>query len=389
METISALKERHTVDEAMNFATVLRLKGQPKNQVIVTEELSCLQDIKTIDRMMTHLARSSGELFTVASCARSRRLQVRQTELGKEFVLCCAIDFELIKQTYPDNVFSPYFSLFERHVAGSKFAGEKVYPESVPEFNELVDQIRSEAMADDFTKVLANHERASRKNSKSLEAYLDAMREAHSKLLIVRIDLHYGKHYVVPWDRVDSVSRAVARRHRKEFIKYVKKAYPGLVGYVWKTERGAIKSFHTHLLLAFNGQLLRADETIGMQLGEYWVREITGGKGTYWNCNAKKGDYSNLAIGMVHHDDDVTWALLKKIAMYLTKVDAFVKDNAPKKERSFGKGGFPKLTGKRKGRPRGISSTSDTAESPDSAIASMLVTPSGCVSPSVDRAGSP
>ena len=123
METIRDLKERHTVDEAMNFSTVLRLKSQPKNQVIVTEELSCLQNIKTIDRMMTHLARSGGELFTVASCARSRRLQVRQTELGKEFILCCGIDLELIKQTYPDNVFSPYFSLFEKHVAGSNFAG--------------------------------------------------------------------------------------------------------------------------------------------------------------------------------------------------------------------------------------------------------------------------
>jgi hypothetical protein len=387
METISELKENHTVDEAMNFSTVLRLKGHPDNQVIITEELTCLQNIKTIDRMMTRLARSSGELFTVASCARSRRLQVRQTELGKEFVLCCGFDLELIKQTYPDNVFSPYFSLFERHIAGSKFAGEKVYPERVPEFNELVDQIRSEAMADDFTKVLANHERASRKNSKSLEQYLDAMREAYSKLLIVRLDLHYGKRYVVPWDRVDAVSRGVARRHRREFIKHVKKSYPGLVGYVWKTERGAIKSFHTHLLLIFNGQLLRADETIGMQLGEYWIREITNGKGTYWNCNAKKGDYSNLAIGMVHHDDDATWVLLKKIAMYLTKVDAFVKDNAPKKERSFGKGGIPKLMGKRKGRPRGTSSTSDKSESSDSTIASRQIKPSGCASPSVGRAG--
>jgi hypothetical protein len=187
---------------------------------------------------------------------------------------------------------------------------------------------------------------------------------------------------------VDPVSRAEAKRHRQAFVKHLKQAYPATVGYVWKAEKGPVKSYHVHTLLIFNGQLVREDVTIGMQLGEYWVREITGGKGTYWSCNARKGEYSNLAIGMVHHDDDATWAVLKKIAQYLTKVDYFVKDNVPKKDRCFGKGGLPKLAGKRRGRPRKTPASHARITASD---VSVLTSPkaSDCESPAGGRAESP
>jgi len=347
MNKLTALKERHTISEAMTCSTVLRVK----DKVIVTEEFKCLANIKMVDRMMVSLARSKGPLFTVKDFPKKEGQYAHQTDLGREFLTCFSIDFEIIKQIYPDNIFSPYFSLFEQHISDLNLGYGRLLPEQVPGLNKLVDQIRGEAISDGFTKVLANHERASKKNGRSLVVYLDAIRKSYSKLLVVRLDLHYGKHFVNPQDDLGCVTRAEAKRHREEFIKHLKKCYP-VVGYVWKTERGAIKSFHHHFLLMFNGQNLRADETIGMRLGEHWVREITRGIGTYWNCNAKKGEYSNLAIGTIHHDDNVTWALLNQIAMYLTKIDMYVKDNAPEHDRCFGKGTIPKTEGKRKGRPR-------------------------------------
>src|SRR3546814_20011723 len=107
-------------------------------------------------------------------------------------------------------------------------------------------------------------------------------------------------------------------------------------------------------MLFFNVQMLLADETIGHVLGEYWRDVITKGKSTYWNCNGNKDDYRNLAIGMVHHDDDDAWRTLDEIARSLTQLDYLITLKSDLGWRCFGPGGAPKQADVRRGRPRSV-----------------------------------
>lgn len=51
------------------------------------------------------------------------------------------------------------------------------------------------------------------------------------------------------------------------------------VGYVWKLEYGPEKGYHMHLLVFFDGSMVRKDQALAYLIGKYWSGEHTVPKG--------------------------------------------------------------------------------------------------------------
>lgn len=72
----------------------------------------------------------------------------------------------------------------------------------------------------------------------------------------------------------------------------------------------------------------------------------------YYNCNRAKGNYRACGIGMVEHSDRSMRKNLQKAAVYLTKVEYYMRIATEGRARTFGRGEMPKRNIKKMGRPR-------------------------------------
>jgi hypothetical protein len=236
----------------------------------------------------------------------------------------------------------------------------------------LLEGIKQETKSREFKKKLNNYNRIPAKNFKSVKNHINDLFDEKKKgrLLVVRVDLGYGlnnRECVTEKEAYEEYLQAKKDRESLFYNIRSNKLFKHLVGYAWKLEYGLDKGFHFHMLFFFDGSKVREDVTITRMIGEYWQKEITGGKGLYHNCNAFKEDYKEkLGIGMInYYDKDLRENLINEVAAYLVKTDLYSRviireqegkngkrDNA----RTFGKG---EITVKKsnRGRHRAILST--------------------------------
>lgn len=185
----------------------------------------------------------------------------------------------------------------------------------------------------------------------STKKYIDDLSESYSKLNYVRIDLGYKKE-----DAKDVTIEDLNKDFKKMLNNKRTKptVFDGMVGYVGKKEFGEDKGHHIHILAIYDGQKVREDITKGTQIGEYWNKHITKGKGTYHNCN--QNDYKeNKAVGIIDHTDkEKRKNLDEKVLTYLCKDEQSIdslKTNT--KDRAFTRGIAPKNKSN-VGRPRSV-----------------------------------
>lgn len=174
----------------------------------------------------------------------------------------------------------------------------------------------------------------------SNEKYLDALQQKYSKLCVLRVDLHYKKDEInknnVTLDEANkNIDRLLANR-RNNLI------FEDNIGYVIKTECGKSREIHFHTLLFFDGQKVKNDVYKAEEIGKYWNKNITNGKGTYYNCN--RNDYKdNEAIGILDYRDIEKREKLDYAMAYLSKEEQSIKSmNEYKKDRSIRRGTIPK-----------------------------------------------
>ncbi|GAB3755420.1 hypothetical protein GCM10028795_28050 [Lysobacter olei] len=156
-------------------------------------EYTCRTDIRAIDDLVLELTKTREQLFAHASWLCRRRRRVIITPLGERFLRGMNADFPMINTLFPNSRLSPNAEPFERHLKESGLQGEHFDIYSVDAFNQLVESIRREARKSRYIKDLANYRRASKKNHESLRSYLCQLRCAYSKLLVIRLDLHYAR----------------------------------------------------------------------------------------------------------------------------------------------------------------------------------------------------
>lgn len=311
-------------------------------------------EIIEIDSLVRDIAKSKGPLFVPRYSALLHRMLVKSCPLGERLIKCMKCDVSSIQGLFNKHKLSPYFTAFAAKRLSSDLTAACLHVDTLPQFNNFVDELRAEATRDGFAKAIEDQERAARKNAASLLQYIRALHDRFAKLVVVRIDLGYSTTYRATCG-ANGIDPTRAKAAFAAFVKRLHSAFPDLVGYAWKLEYGAVKSYHYHVMLLFNGHAVREDVTLGHMAGAIWVEEIEEGAGTYWNCNAKKDFYARaglLGIGTIRYCDTEMRANLERAALYLTKVDYYVKLNEDGIGRVFGKGGLKSTGLGRGGRPR-------------------------------------
>ncbi|AOY45180.1 MULTISPECIES: YagK/YfjJ domain-containing protein [Psychrobacter] len=192
-------------------------------------------------------------------------------------------------------------------------------------------------------------------NRLSLKGYLSCIFDHYAKLLVVRVDLGYLKEKI---DKVDIYEFNDHVSNLRDLISNKKTCFEHLEGHAWAIEQGFDRGFHCHLLLIYQGNKRQKDTYLGQRVGEKW-QEITGGLGSYFNCNdpAHKKRFTRnerLGLGMVHRDsqvNDVTAENAISTALYLadpSKLDQALKIRV-RGMRTFGHGQY--RTANRRGLP--------------------------------------
>lgn len=201
-------------------------------------------------------------------------------------------------------------------------------------------------------KKILDRRSAVKKNCQEFTHYVDKLFARYARLLVIRIDLGYRKNAYN--SSIEDLAEDLAHlwanmRHNKIFSD--------LIGNITKMEYGVEKGAHAHLLLFFDGSKRSRDCYIAKEIGKYWERAITKGRGHYWNCNdpEHKRNYTKigaLGIGMINADHFKLRNNLNFIVRYFCKSEQFCKPLTRLKMKLLRKGQCPRPTGLKRGAPR-------------------------------------
>ncbi|QYR52872.1 YagK/YfjJ domain-containing protein [Lysobacter soyae] len=320
---------------------------------IISKEMNCPRILLESDHLIDSLAKARGGYqFSVVETTRGPR--VRSTPLLKNLVVAInSLNASEVRACFPHHSFSKYFELWESAVSTVPVRRPaEIRVQDVEAMNAWIMEVRARAKNEGYTAAVRNERRAAHKNYVGLRKYVDRLFERHARLLVIRLDLGYVADPFPPAS-TGSLPVVQANVDFKRFLAQLVAQYPAMVGYAWKKEWGVLKGPHMHLLLFFNGHVVREDYTIGHALGDLWKRVASFGA-SYWLSNADKltlETKGKLGIGMIDYRDSELREGLKDVCMYLTKMDLYVRMKIPGLRRVFGKGQIRGRSSKR-GRPR-------------------------------------
>jgi hypothetical protein len=147
----------------------------------------------------------------------------------------------------------------------------------------------------------------------SAKEYVDGLQNKCSKLNVIRIDLAYKKPHsnTITFDDANKDFNRMLNNRRNNSI------FEHLEGYICKKEETEEKGVHFHVTMFYNGQHVLKDAYKADKIGEYWNKQITDGKGSYYNCNRNK--YKEHGIGILNRKDLEKREYLDKSISYLCK----------------------------------------------------------------------
>lgn len=169
-----------------------------------------------------------------------------------------------------------------------------------------------------FTYVKRNRELV---RIESSNEYIDTLSSMYSKLVAIRTDLSYKIKYrdeITLKELRENLDRLLKNRSHNRLFKH-------MVGYMLKIELGKNKNNpHVHLLIFLNGQKANplASTWYSEQIGKYWKKIITKGKGCYDNCH--KRCYMKNYLGLL--DEEKIIALKSSTIPYFSKDFEVLKD---------------------------------------------------------------
>lgn len=306
----------------------------------ITTQYDCANDVKQVVETVAKIVRSRDPLFRIEQ--QGKRVVPVATALGNEFFHCIKVDIGEIDRQYPTHRFSPLYAVFKRHAKALRDGSTRLRAYMVDELNAAVEAIRTAARDSTLKNSMLNLQRCERGNAKKARELLAGIRKEYSKALVIRLDLEYHSEYGPgKGPQAQQVTFEEAQQHRDAFLSYLRKGplAAHLAGYLWKLEFGFEKGHHVHLCIFFDGQCVCKDIVIADMLGAHWKNVITGGRGMHWNCNKAKEEYPECCIGMLARGDDTKWGWLENVVRYMTKVDHYVRFQAPGKSKTFGCGG--------------------------------------------------
>jgi hypothetical protein len=254
-------------------------------------------------------------------------------------------------------------------------------------FDDFVSTMRKRAKANKLNSKVSDWESKPKKNMISSLELEESLFETYARMVVIRLDLEYElatfspdeiAHFIndgptmkrmeddwylsggdisTPQAPVVRVSFEQLQRDRKRLMTNFKgktSLFEHLVGRISSIECSPHAGYHMHLVLFFNGAKVHKHEWLAQQIGEYWVNEITEGRGRFHNCNMAWDKASPLyGLGVINHDDFALRAnLQKRVLPYLCKDDQSVDILPYKGCNTFSSGFTHRRKPKGNGRPR-------------------------------------
>lgn len=183
-------------------------------------------------------------------------------------------------------------------------------------FNQFQAGIHRQCTSREFKEAQRERNRRAQRNFTTGKQYLDTLLKQHSRLLVIRLDLHQPKRpiTVAEFKRFHGVFLQKLRRRKK--IK--------LLGYIWKLEYSIHTQFHYHFIFFLDGREHARDVLLGQMIGEIW-NQVIGENHCYFNCNDPKYQkrFSTSAVGRLERNDPIKYNALLKVIRYFCKKDQF------------------------------------------------------------------
>jgi len=358
--------DSNDAEQFINSSYLIPDEGRPENKLIISHSYTASKHLLEVEKVLIKLVSSDEELFPLK----------RDSLLGKDLLMYLKSSSSFTEY-FPYSSLSPYLNAFMKVIANIECNDRKgrrmnvVLRHRVSEarakgrykhwdmsfpplhdrqaycnaMNYFVSKLRRKLRTDEFSKSVANLRKGISKNKTSLLKYINALFDAHSRLLVIRLDLSYKKNsnpYLKRHEFCEQLEKA--KEHRHKLIQHLKRKQlkDAFVGYAWKLEYGLEKSFHYHMIFFLDGSQYRKDVEIAKSIGEYWVGQVTEGNGLYWNCNANQHSYRANGIGTVNYYDKDKRKNLEQASLYLVKPDYFVRVFMPNGGRTYDRGQMPK-----------------------------------------------
>lgn len=196
----------------------------------------------------------------------------------------------------------------------------------------FLDRLLMNMKREAYLKATDNLRRMQSSTARSLFEYIASLKSAYSKIMVMRLDLHF------PWHRGGACATTGLERQQWEaLLHYVKSSFKSFLGYVAKFEVGSKRGIHLHTVLVFNGSLVQSDVKIARMIGEYWRCDIQKGRAGYFNGNSK--DYLERmrwpAVGTFTEASEAFLKVIRNISEYLAKPDPLVRIALPQIGRSL------------------------------------------------------
>lgn len=182
-------------------------------------------------------------------------------------------------------------------------------------FYNLMKRIESKG----FHNAYQEEDKIHKRRAESLYGYISDLKIAHSKIMIVRLDLYYHQELI---QSIRSQQNVVADWSR--LLAFARKIYKGnFLGYAMKVEFGNDRGVHVHSIFIMNGSNIEHDVKVARSLGHHWVKDVVPGIGRYFNCNEKKHQekYKWRVVGTFTKMDEEFQNGVKAMSAYVTKPD--------------------------------------------------------------------
>ncbi len=304
-------------------------------------------------------------------------------------------DFDLFFKTYRQHEISRHSHVSwaaEEFDCWNEDARSEVTPELAKMANDFVQTLREAAKRVRLKSRMSDWRSGCKHNKEYLQDFMIRMLEHHSRIMVVDLVFLYRKaacksreeavergleqqklaegEYQSYFLNNDHPERPDAGTHRKVDLEELKSdlrrffnnmrnkrtlfGKDKFIDYFGRIEYSRDAGYHVHICFFYKGSQVQRDIFYSHEIGKYWAK-ITEGRGYYHSCNARaaQGQYKNVGIGMVEHDDFEKIRHLWKAVVYFVKASQVVRVKRTDKEQMVLHGKKKERPGEKLGRPRG------------------------------------
>lgn len=332
----------HHLESDINTRYITKPDGKPS---FVVEDHWTYFQMEPIDEFVRNVLASNTLAFTLTKNAAGRYVY-RSEELARKYFrsISGAIGVGLLDRFTVRNVFVDLFVTacdqleiltWQTHVCSRQ---GRISDRNAECFNELVEKIRNLAKQPSFRSRIRHTKCDPIRNYASCERYVRNLfaKKGGSRHMVLRLDLGYQKEHA--FDVFTANAKADLKRllnHRRRN----KTLFGDLAGYIWKIEYGTERLLHFHVVLFFTHKNAMRHGYWAQQVGLYWQKVITKGRGSFHNCNYHVSEYKKSGIGEVNRSDTVKIGNLLGAIGYFFKTEQCIPiQKSDPQFRTFGKG---------------------------------------------------